>query len=517
MAAVVVATGKGLYVSPDSVFYVGTARSLLEGRGWTPPPGLPSVDHFPPVFTLALAGVGRLGPDPLDAARVVNVVACGAIIALVGFVLRRQTGSVTAALAGSVLALLAVDLLTFSAAALSEPLFVLLGLAGLVALAAYLDSRRPALFAVATALVAAAVLTRYVGVALVVAGCAALVHRGARRRLHGAVDAAVFAGVVAVPVLGWMVWAGRAGRTGTPAGADRALALHLPDLDYVGQAVRPLARWVVPLVPPGLGLALAVAVVVAGVIVLRRPPGDPAVPVRGSRRIPPRFAHENGASPRAPMAALPWLLGAFAVAYLAVLVVDRAVLDASGRLDARFLAPLHVVAILLVVPPVYRAWRAGRVPGAALAVAAAVMALLVVDAAAWMVGGITDVGISRRGYTAEAWRRSDVVTAVAATDAGEPVYTNGFDAVFLLTGRKTLALPAERDHLTGRVNPRYAEELDAIRRRGGLVAYFSAVTARRSFLPSQAELEAALPLERVATDDVGTLFRLTGPEPRSGR
>ena len=109
LAAVVAATAKGLYVSPDAVFYVGTARNWMDGRGFTPPSGLPPVEHFPPLFTVLLAG---LGLDPLSAARVVNAVAFAGIVLLVGLVVRARTGSVPAALAASVLTLAAHDLLT---------------------------------------------------------------------------------------------------------------------------------------------------------------------------------------------------------------------------------------------------------------------------------------------------------------------------------------------------------------------------------------------------------------------
>ena len=482
-----VVTGKGLYVSPDSVSYVGIARSLLDGQGWSPPPGLPPPGHFPPLFTLVLAGLGQLGLDPLDAARVVNVVVFGAIIALVGVVLWRCTASPGMGLAGSVLVLVAGDLLTFSASALTEPLFILLALSAMVALAAYLDSRRPGLFAVAAAVAAGAVLTRYVGVALVIAGMAVLVGFGARRRWHGAPDALVFGAVAMAPVLGWLAWAGRV----RDSKGDSSVVLHLPGLDYLGQAVRPLARWVVPLVPPALGLGLA-ALLVAGAMVMVR-----------------RLAPAADDKPT-PLAALPWLLGAFAAAYLVVLVVDRSLLDASGRLDSRFLAPLHVVAILLVVPPLARAWRVG-VPAPAIAGAAAVVALLVVDAGIWIGDGLTDDGVGRRGYEARAWQESEVVAAVAAAvdrEPGRPVYTNGFDAVFLLTGRPTLPLPAETNYLTGQPNPRYGEELAAVRGNGGLVAYFDAVSARKSFLPTRAELERDLGLQPLSSDEVGTLYRV---------
>jgi len=493
MATMIAVTRQGLYVSPDSVSYVGTARSLLDGRGWTPPPGLPELGHFPPLFIVALAGVGRLGFDPLDAARIVNVIAFGGVVALVGVVLWRRTASVAAALVGSLLVLVAVDLLTFSAAALSEPLFIVLGLAAMVALAAHLERRRPALFVVAGALVAAAVLTRYVGVALVVAGMATIVRFGGGRRFHAALDSLVFAAIGVVPALAWMAWAGRGN---APAG-ERTV-VHLPGLGYLGQAAQPVGRWTMPFVPPAVGLTLAALVVVGCAALLRRQP-LPSTPAAAPRSAPPA---------RPELSALPWLLSAFVVSYLGVLVADRAFLDASGRLDARFLVPLHVVAVVLVVPPLYRAVQARRVPVAALAVGAALVVLQIADAAVWTADGLTDVGVGRRGYTASAWRTSRVLAAIAAADPDQPVYTNGFDALYFLTGRQARPLPAEKDYLTGRANPRYPEELALLGRSGGLVAYFGALTARRSFLPSQASLERALPLQRVESDDVGTLYRL---------
>jgi hypothetical protein len=453
VVAVVLATGKGLYVSPDAVFYVGTARNWLDGRGLTPPAGVPPLEHFPPGFTVVLAALGRLGLDPLTGARVVNALAFAGVVLLVGLVVLARTGSVPAALVASVLVAAGVDLLALSGSALSEPLFILLAVGGLVALAAYLDQPRPALLAGASALVASAFLTRYVGVALVVAGVAGLVWR--RRWLA----AALFGGATVAPVALWLLWAdGGAG--------DRSVAVHLFGADYLGQAVRPLARWVVPWPGPPAGFMLAVALVVVGVVVARRPAATP----------------------------LTWLLVAFTVAYVVVLLANRTFTDATGRLDARFLAPLHVVAILLAVPALH------RLNPPALTVAGALVVAQVAGALSWTAGGVSDDGIRRRGYTAAALRESSVM----AFD-GQPLYTNAPDAVFFVTGRPALAVPAEKDYLTGQANPHYAEEVAAMR---GYIAYFDAITFKRSFQPSRADLEAARRLEIVAQDHVGTLYRI---------
>ena len=455
--ALIAATAKGLYVSPDAVLYVGTARNLLDGHGFTPPPGLPPLQHFPPLFTVLLAAIGRLGVDPLTAARVVNVVAYAGIILLVGLVVRARTGSVPAGVVGAVLAACAVDLLTYAASALTEPLFVLLAIAALVALAAHLDRPSTPLLVGAAGLAAAACLTRYVGVSLVLAGVIALL---LRRRW---VDCGLFAAIAVVPLGAWFLWSG--GR-----GSDRSLSWHLFGADYLGQAARPFSRWLVPWPRPPIALLLAVALVV----VLYR---------LG------RFSSSS----------LNRLLGLFTVAYLAALVANRALTDVTGRLDARFLVPLHVVAILVVVP----ALHGRKLPAPALALAAVLVAAQFVDAAAWTAGGLTDDGVARRGYNAAAVRHS-----VVLDDPGGPLYTNAADAVFFLTGRTSAPIPARKDYLTGKPNSHYAEELAALRSTGGYLAYFDAITFRRSFQPSRSELERDLPLDVVFRDGVGTLYRI---------
>ncbi len=446
LIAVLAAGAKGLYVSPDAVFYVGTARNWLDGRGFTPPPGVPPLEHFPPGFTMVLAALGKLGVDPLTGARVVNALAFAGLVLLVGLVVRAVTGSVPAALVASVLCAAAVDLLALSASGLSEPLFILLALGGLVALAAYLDDPHPALLAVACLLVAAAFLTRYIGIALVVVGVAGLLWR--RRWLA----AGVFGAVTVAPVGVFLLLA-----DGGPS--DRTVAFHMFGAEYLGQAARPFARWLLPWPGPPVGLLLAVLLVAAGVVVARRLDGP-----------------------------LPWLLVAFAVAYLAVLLANRTFTDATGRLDARFLAPLHVVAILVAVP----ALRHVRLPVAGILVLGQIA-----GAVAWAAG---DGSIERRGYTAAALQDSAVMASLQ-----EPLYTNAPDAVYFVTGRPSLAIPAEKDYLTGKPNPGFDQEVATMH---GYLAYFDAITFKRSFQPTRAELEAALRLEVVAQDAVGTLYRI---------
>lgn len=470
----------GPYTSPDSVFYVGTARNLIDGAGFVPPPGTHPLSNFPPLLPLVLAGIGRLGFDPLDVVRWLNPVLFGATVALTGAVVRWRTGSTGVALVAAAAVLVARDLLAAGGSALSEPLFVVLALAGTAALARFVEGGDHRWLWLSTALVAGAFLTRYVGVTVVVAGTVALLRAGRRK------EAALFAAVTTLPVAGWLAWAG-------PGSGH--LAVHLFDGRYLARGLDSASRWVVPAaVPTGVRIALA-GVLAAGIVV---------VAVVVARRRAPRTDDDVLGS----------LLATFSVLYLVLLVLDRVFLDATGRIDARFLAPLHVVAVILLASLAMRVWVSGVVPRRPVAVVAGVLLVLQAgQALAWVAGGLTDDGIARRGYAAAAWERSPVLASVAALDAGVPVFSNGADAIFLHTGRVTAQVPARVEYRTGRSNRDYAAELESVRSAlaaGGVLVHFQAITARDRFLPSAAELEERLGLRVVDRDEVGTVYRLAG-------
>ena len=214
-------------------------------------------------------------------------------------------------------------------------------------------------------------------------------------------------------------------------------------------------------------------------------------------------------SPSGATDVLGLLLPAFAVAYLAVLVVDRVLLDASGRLDLRFLAVLHVVAVVGLLPWLHR-HLAGRARPAAAAAGLALLALHGVQAASWVADGLTDTSVGRRGLTAAAWDDSPVLAAVVALPPDVTVYSNAPEAVFLLTGRAASPLPAHTDYLSDRRRPEYEAERAALADRLGhdqaVVVWLRPYAFRQRLLVPVAELG----VEPVVEDDVATLSRPPG-------
>lgn len=460
--ALLLVTRKGAYASPDSAFYVGTARNLLDGNGLTAPPGSPPLSHFPPLFPLLLAGIGwATGLDPLDVAALVNPLLLGVTAGLVAVTIWRRTGSVGVGVAASAAVVAGVDLLVYFASALSEPLFIVLVVGAVVSLAAAVDGtggRWP--WVLAVVLTAGACLTRYVGVALVVAEVGVLVATGRRRA------AAAVGGLSLAPLAVWLAVAGR---------GNRPVALHLFDGDYWLDALRSLSRW---FFPPSVAWPLRGVLAAAAVAAVV-------------------WAVARGRSGRQPAPdILGRLLAWFTVSYLGLLVADRVLLDATGRLDLRFLAVLHVVAIVGLAP-FLRHLRP---------VALGALGLLAFQAAysaTWVAAGLTDVSVGRRGLTAEAWRESPVMAAVAGLPPDVPVHSNAPEAVFLLTGREAVALPAHTDYLSGRARSEYEAELAAVE---GVVVWLRPYAFRARFLAAPEDLD----LRPVVEDPVGILARSEG-------
>ncbi len=465
---------------------MGTARGLVDGQGYSSPPGSPPVGNFPPLFSLVLAGVGLFGPDPLTVARFVNPVVFGLLVLVVGLVARRLTGSLPLALAAQLLVLAGADFLAYATSALSEPLFLLLSVLALAAVAGFLSVRRRSLLLAAALLAAAACLTRYVAVAVIAAGAAGLVLLSDRALRRAWRSAFAFAAVAVAPLLGWLAWV----QSRQVRGVNREAVFHAPDGDYVVDGLRNASTWITTdtLSWPVRGL-VALAVVAGIVWALRAAPTRDAV-LRDQRRAA--------------------ALGGLAVfAYLGALVVDRFLFDVTGRLDDRFLLAVHLGAIVLGV------WALRRVDLSRSHLVrlglSAVVGLQVANGAIWVYDAVDDPAFRPGGFTAPAWEASEVIDQVRALPPEAPVYSNQADALWFHTGRAASSIPEERALLTGQRNEAYEAELVAMAdalSRGGLLVYFTATPARTVFLPTQAELRQALPLQPVVSDDVGTAYSI---------
>lgn len=507
-----VASRRGIYVSHDGLAYLGLARSLAAGDGFVPPPGSAPLGNFPPLYPASLAVAALAGPDPLTVARWLNPLLLGVTTGAVTVALQRATGSRAAALGGGLVVAASADALASHTSALSEPLFLALATGFVLALAAHQRTGSWRLLALAAGLAAGATLVRYLGVALVAGGAVALATGpGPRRRLLPRAASLAAGGLL--PLVAWLAWV--AARTGS--GSNRPVALHGIDGGYLARGVANVAEWIVAVrLPTALATAVVATAVVAAAVVLTARARAPGRPARSAGAGAGAGAGAPSTAAGAPAGA-GWslrLLGWCAAAYVAVLAVYRLLLDVTGRLDDRFLLPLHVAAVAAVATVLGRR----RLPRAAAVVALALVAVQVVDGLAWTARATTDPAHRPGGFLGPPYDRSAVLGGLVALPAGALVASNAPDLVDAATGRPAVLLPESRELLSGRANPDLEADLARLRARlaatGGAVAYLTAPPARRAGMLDPQALATALDLAVVTRDASGVLYRaLPGPLP----
>jgi len=142
----------------------------------------------------------------------------------------------------------------------------------------------------------------------------------------------------------------------------------------------------------------------------------------------------------------------FGVAYLALVVVTRTVLDAGTPLDNRILLPLIPLCYLVLVAVVVNVLRppaVGRIVAAALCLVAA----------AGVVGGT--ITMVRRGVVnaqAAALDASPTMAAIRRLPEGTVIATGVGDLIYTDTGRGSIRVPVRIESLTLRANPDFAEQ-----------------------------------------------------------
>lgn len=398
----------------DAVSYMSTAANLLGGHGMQDFRGT-GLLPWPPLFPVLVAAVGALGIEPLEAGRILNATALGLVVLVSGLWLRRRLSS--AALAAGVATVVATSYpLAYHASHLnSEAPFILFVLLALVALERCLQSsenRRA--FAAAVLCSMLAVMTRYAGVALILAGALVLLAQGQlppRRRLA---RASAYAAASALPLGAWTArnWVlfGQWKRTG-PNLSDYGAADLLEQLFRA--PVRAILPWDAPAwaawIPWAAALVLACACVWAAVLRSRKG--------------------------RAPANATPaWPFGAFAVVYLLFLLFTVSRFSGIG-LDQRFLLVAYVPFLLsgaclfdqFVLPAARRrSARTGRALAGTVVAACVVAIVLGVRDNVRTTREALQEGFLGRTYNAASWDESETIQFLKAHSAGTRVYANRF-------------------------------------------------------------------------------------------
>lgn len=496
-------TAWGIGVSPDSTVYIGAARNLLHGQGLTALSGrsdaLEPMTHYPPLYPLLLALAGLAGGEPLQAARWLNALIFGINVLLACVAVGGYTRwSVRATALASLLVLSAPDILQVHSMAWTEPLFILFCLAGLLLLAAYLERGQRLLLMASAVAVALAFLTRYVGVVLLATGVCGVLFLSGKSYGRRVLEAGLFALVACLPVGLWMI------RNKSAAGGavDREFVFHPVSFHQLGSALSTISTWLL-LGKVRTGVRATVFLLeIACLIILC---------ILLWRKNSARRANETKMKGTlARLSTLPTLIVIFIVFYAGFFIITASFIDFDTVFDERALAPVHVLGIVLLICLAHRLLRSSEA-GHLLYLLSVILCLAF--AGSYVARGANWVRQKRgdgQGYTSRAWRESATIERIRNLPAGTPIFTNGYDAVYFLTGRPAMFLPEKTVHGTGRANALYASELAHVREQlldhNGVLVYFDGFP-ERAYLPPEDELRRELNLQPVSRETDGTIYQ----------
>lgn len=493
VAALVVqlATPYGIGVSPDSTQYLSAAQHLLAGDGlrvhwWDH--GAQPLTHFPPGYAMVLAALMALGMGAATAARVVNVVALCATAVLAGALGRRAAaGSTPAGVAAGMVVLAAPDVLGVHAMMWSEPAFISLALAAILATVRAIDEDSIAWTVIGAVLAGATGILRYVAPTVIGACCLSLLLLGTRPLARRAARAVLFGAIASLPLLIVLVTNGR----NAGAATNRELGFHPVNGEQIRSAVATAFRWVVPvLTSTWLELLLTLAVVASAVAL--------AAAWYRSRGAPAQVGTRSAASAA---------LVLFVACYLGFLALSISFVDAQSTPDQRLLAPV-VPAISILLVAMLAAGMRHPERRRASTVLASVLAL---GLAAALVSWVSRARQDGLGYAHPAWRDSRVIAAVRALPAGAVIYTNHPGAVLYYAGREVLGVPRTADPNSLRRDVTLGQRLAlACAATATAPVYYAHFTRAMPdwFLPSFSELQARWRLTTRVSGPEGVLTEL---------
>ncbi len=494
--AVLFSTRWGIGLSPDSVVYIGAARNLLSGNGLSVPSysgEFTPMTQYPPLFSIWLAGIGYIGIDPMDGARWLNALLFAANITLVGLVVYASTRSLLPSIFGSLLMMGSLPAVQIHSMAWSEPLFIFFGILGLFLLALYMEKPRYVILAVSSMAVALAFLARYAGIALVATGVIAILLLSKypwRKRLF---DVGVFCTISCVPMILWII------RNLVVAGTatNREVAFHPLTTEHLRAAVDTISTWLLPVrVPPStrwVSLLIVVTMVILIFVLSKR-----------------EMRRDERKNPEGPTG-LPALLGFFILNYGLLLLVSISFFDVHTPVDNRILSPVYVATLTLVLclsPNLSTTLIQGRSIRIALIIFCVVFSVShLLGVIPWLTHSYSN-GI---GYASRAWKQSALIEHINGLDSKVPIFTNGPDAVYILTGRPAYMIPSKVDPGTRLVNSNYPYDLATMRKElemgKGVLVYFNKISWRW-YLPSEKELKKHLKLHLHATEEDGSIYQV---------
>ena len=415
-AIIIYATAIYPWAFSDSTVYIWAARNLAAGLGLViqnTSGGYDPLIWFPPLYPVLISIPVLLGTDALQAARWINAICFGLLLAISSFAVLRISRSRLLGLAIVVLLAINPGLLKIFSGALSEPLFLVLTLAALVVVSLAAEApEKDWLWILGGLLAGMAFLTRYLGAAVIVTAILFLVvlkgtwKQRVRYLLMVALPSLVPAGV-------WFLL------TKSPAGSlgGRHFEWSHASLEATGHFFTGLWNEIlvwVPYITRGSQVISPQGKLLLGLLIL-------IGVFFGFRRFSQKTSDQKEYKKLSCWIAI-WFT--FSVFYLAIHLVSYMVIVEKPDTDLRLFSPVFFAWFMILISflGLIRSYKKAQIP-----VIVTVMLVLIIYVSYFgkqTIEYIQDMHQNGWGYTSRYWQDSQLLAETSRLDPAVKVYSN---------------------------------------------------------------------------------------------
>ncbi len=459
----------GIGLTPDSLVYIRIADELASGAGAS------ASQHYPPLYSFLLFISSIVFDDTLIAARWMGIFIYLATIILTSVILKKTSEQGNGwALAGIFVLFTAPHLFSVYMMAWSEPLFLMLILAGFYFLALHLSSQKTLALFYSALFMALAFATRYVGIVPVGAAILSLLvflRQGWTVRLK---SAALFAFLSLFPMLLWLLW----GQITKEPGSPRVFAYHPISIEKLQSGYGEMLDWF-QLGSPVSWLVLSVFLV-SYIFLVRS--------CRAGKQEPPATAESLGK-----------ILLLFIPMYLGFLLISISYFDAHTPLDTRILIPVYFFLVIALVSGLSSVMSQTKRCKAFNITALLVVLLLIFLQFMQFQNMVNYFSKNGVGFLSRQWVQSDTLAYLKNNPPGQRlIFTNSPEIIEIHLKKESKFLPQRESATSKKVNKDFTNSLQRLQqefiRNDAVLVYFYTFSYR-TYLPSLKELSDSIEMD----------------------
>lgn len=484
-------TVNGIGLTPDSVVYISAAKSLLEGQGLFV--GGEPMTHFPPVYSLLIAFGGLFTDNLVSSTRILHIFFYCANAILFGFcIFISARRNFLAMVAGLLLFFTLPAVLKVHADAVSESPFIFFSLLTFLLLYRYIFTDRKIFLLFSALIMGLAIATRYVGIALLpplIVGIFLFNKSSLKTKLLTSLWSVA---VAIVPITAWVI----RNLILTSSAVNRTITFHPIDIKRIKSMIDTLHNFIFPSLENRWFNAIELVLVTMVFLYL-------AIVVIRKRS---EYIKEDNQG---------WFFASmgstFFISFILVLIFSISFIDASTSMNERILLPAFLPLLISTFALVdqFAQLTKNRLVMPVFLTCIVLITRMNLPETIQTARRLHNNGM---GFNSVRWNESPTISEVSKLPPGLKIYSNGFDAINIKTGRESFSFPRKFNPVSTLMNKDYALEMDAMCRQvnngTALIIYLDEVNWR-DYLPDEDEVvKACAPLIIADTND-GAIYGIS--------